>query len=300
MKAVLLKAYGDTSQLEMSDIPTPRPQRGELLIKIEASAVNHFDLMIRQGWMTQFVPLELPAVLGGDAAGTVMEVGADVSEFSIGDRVIADFPSNGRGAHAEYGVVSATAVVKLPDNLTFEQGAALPKAGLTGRQMVDALNVKPGSRVIVAGALGAVGRAAIQYLKELGAQPVAGVRPERFNEARQLTDGVIDITSPATDASFDFGIGTAAPVAGNLISHIRDGGQLATVVPIPEGANTNNRVTIHDVYHRTDAAMLRSVAEAASRGDLIIPIARIFPLEELGSAQDAVASGAQAKIVLHH
>ena len=300
MKAARLKSYGDVDQFVVEDVPTPRPQAGEVLIKIEASAINPFDLMIRQGFMAQFIPLELPAVLGGDAAGTIVELGAAVTGIAVGDRVIADFATNGRGSHAEYGLAPVTAVAKLPDNLTFIQGAALPKAGLTGRQTVDALGVNAGDHVLVSGGLGAVGRAAIQYLQEIGAKPVAGVRSDRLEEARKLAGEALDITKRPTDATFDYAISAAAPVAGNLIGHVRDGGQVASIVPVPEDAKSRNRVTIHELYHRTDAEMLAAVAKAASQGTLIIPIARTFPLDQIGAAHVALAGGAAGKVVLKH
>ncbi|WP_375779380.1 NADP-dependent oxidoreductase [Bradyrhizobium sp. ma5] len=300
MKAARLKSYGDASQFSIDDVPTPEPQPGEVLIKIEASAVNHFDILIRQGYVAKFIPLELPAVLGGDAAGTVVEVGQDVTGIAIGDRVLADFAPNGRGSHAEFGVVPATAVARLPANLSFEQGAALPKAGLTGRQSVDALNVKAGNRVLISGGLGAVGRAAIQYLQEIWAKPVAGVRPERLEEARRLAGEALDITQPPGNATFDYAISAATPVANNLIRHVRDGGYVASIVPVPDGTNVANRVTIHQLYHRTDPGTLAAVADVASRGVLTIPIAKIFSLSEIGAAQNAVAAGIQGKVVLKH
>jgi hypothetical protein len=194
MKAALLKSYGDVDQFEIGDIPTPKPGPGEILIKIEASAVNPFDLILRQGFMAKFIPLPLPAVLGGDAAGTISALGDGVTGFVVGDRVVADFAANGKGAHAEYGVLPATSVAKLPAGLSFEAGASLVKAGLTGRQAVEALGVKAGDRVLVSGGLGTVGRSAIQYLKQIGAQPVAGVRPERLSEGQALAGEALDIT----------------------------------------------------------------------------------------------------------
>ncbi|MEX3949873.1 NADP-dependent oxidoreductase [Paraburkholderia sp. EG287B] len=300
MKAALLKAYGGTDQFAVGEIPTPKPKSGEVLIRIEASAVNPFDLILRQGFMAQYIPLSLPAVLGGDAAGTIAELGDGVTGLAIGDRVVADFPPNGKGAHAEYGVVPASAVAKLPANLSFEQGAALVKAGLTGRQTVDALGIKAGDRVLISGALGAVGRASIQYLKQIGAKPVAGVRPGRLGEARSLAGEALDITVPPTAPTFDLAISAAAPVAGNLIGHVREGGRIASIVPVPEAANANNRVTIHELYHRTDAATLDAVLKEASQGQLVIPIDRTLPLDQLGAAQDAVAAGAPGKVVLKH
>ncbi|MGY5811052.1 NADP-dependent oxidoreductase [Rhizobium sp. LEGMi198b] len=300
MKAALLKSYGGIEQFEIGDIPTPKPGAGEVLIKIEASAVNPFDLILRQGFMAQYIPLPLPAVLGGDAAGTVSEIGEGVTGFAVGDRVVADFSANGKGAHAEFGLVPATSVAKLPTALTFEQGAALVKAGLTGRQTVDALGIKAGDRVLISGALGSVGRAAIQYLQQIGAKPVAGVRPERLNEAQELAGEALDITVPAESPTFDYAISAAAPVAANLIGHVKHGGQIASIVPVPEGANTDKRVIIHELYHRTDAATLDAVLDAAARGALAIPISHSFQLEEIGAAQNAVAAGAQGKVVLKH
>ncbi|CAE6779431.1 L-threonine 3-dehydrogenase [Xanthomonas arboricola pv. corylina] len=300
MKAVRLKSYGDIDEFVVDEIPMPSPQAGEILIKIEASAVNHVDLLIRQGYVAQFIPLELPAVLGTDAAGTVVETGIGVTGIEVGDRVIADFAHNGKGAHAEYGVVAIAAVAKLPVGLTFEQGATLPKAGLAGRQSVNALHLKAGDRVLISGALGAVGRAPIQYLREIGANPIAGVRTSRLEEARQLAGEALDITETPSSAEFDYAISAAAPVAGNLIRHVRNGGHITSIVPVPEGANADHRVRIDELYHRTDAEMLQAVVEVASRGELIIPIGRTFPLDQVGAAQSAVAAGVQGKVVLKH
>jgi len=298
MKAAVLKSYGGIDQFAIEDVPTPKPGSGEVLIKIEASAVNPFDLILRQGFMAQYIPLPLPAVLGGDASGTIAELGTGVTGLAVGDRVVADFPPNGKGAHAEYGVVAASSVAKLPATLSFEQGAALVKAGLTGRQTVDALGVKAGDRVLVSGALGAVGRAAIQYLKQGGAKPVAGVRPKRLDEALKVAGDALDITVSPASPTFDFAISAAAPVAGNLIGHVRDGGQVASIVPVPEGAKAGNRVIIHELYHHTDTVTLDAVLDAAARGLLVIPIFQTFSLKQISAAQNAVAAGAKGKVVL--
>lgn len=300
MKAALLLSYGGVDRFSIEDIAKPVPGAGEILIRIEASAVNPFDLMVRRGDMARLIPLALPVVLGGDCAGVVASVGSGVTEFSRGDRVIADFALNGKGSYAEYGVVPVTAAALLPDNLSFEQGATLPKAGLTGRQAVDALGVGAGARVLVSGGLGAVGRAAIQYLKEIDAIPVAGVRPDRMEEARQLVDEVIDITKVPASGTFDHAISTAVPVVLNLLHHVREGGQVASIVPVPEGANVSNRLRIYELYHRTDSVTLSAVAQAASRGLLNIPIAKVFPLDQVGAAHSAVAEGIQGKVVLRH
>jgi len=298
MKAVLLKSYGDIDQFIVGDVPEPVPHAGEVLIKIETSAVNPFDLILRQGFMAQFIPLELPAILGGDAAGTITAVGAGVIRLKVGDRVVGDFPANGKGAHAEYGVLPEKSVTRLPDNLSFEQGASLVKAGLTGRQTVDALPIKTGDRVLVSGGLGMVGRVAIQYLREIGAKPVAGVRPERIESARLLAGEAIDITKMPDTADFDFAISTTYSVAKNLIAHVRNGGHIASIVQIPDGINNDQSVFIHELFHQTDMDTMNDVLGAASRGELIIPVAKVLGLEEIGEAHRMVEKGVQGKILL--
>lgn len=300
MKAVLLNGYGGIDQLVLGECPIPKPGPGEVLVKISASAVNPFDLILRQGYMAQLIPLPLPAVLGGDAAGTVAQLGLGVTGLAVGERVVADFAPNGKGAHAEYGVLPATSVAKLPPGISFEQGASLVKAGLTGRQTVDALGVKAGDRVLVSGALGTVGRVAIQYLKQIGAKPVAGVRPQRLGEARELAGEALDITAAPSAATFNFAISAAAPVAGQVFAHVSDGGQIAAIVPTPQDANPGDRVRVHQLYHRTDAATLDAVLKDAARGALVVPIVRVLPLDQIGEAHLAVAAGVPGKFVLRH
>jgi len=225
-------------------------------------------------------------------------VGAGVIHLNVGDRVVGDFPANGKGAHAEYGVLPETSVTRLPDNLSFEQGASLVKAGLTGRQTVDALPIKTGDRVLVSGGLGMVGRVAIQYLREIGAKPVAGVRPERIESARLLAGEAIDITKMPDTAGFDFAISTAYSVAKNLISHVRNGGHIASIVQIPDGINNDQRVFIHELFHQTDMDTMNDVLGAASRGELVIPVAKVLGLEEIGEAHRMVEKGVQGKILL--
>jgi len=298
MKAVRLQSYGDVDQLKLEEIPVPTPGAGEILVKLEASAVNHFDLFVRQGYMAQMIPLELPAILGGDGAGTVAAVGPDVTSVAVGDRVIANFPVNGKGAHAEYGIASVNAVAKLPANLNYETGVTLPLVGLTGRQAVDVLGVKAGDRVLVAGALSAVGRSAIQYLKQLGAKPVAGVLPDELAEGEKLAGEALDITLVPAKPDFDLAVAAVQPAAANAVKHVRDGGKVGSSVQSPEGANPN--VTFQTIYHQPNAIQLQQIADAAGRGELTIPVAKTFALADLAEAHKALAAGPRGKIIVRH
>jgi NADPH:quinone reductase-like Zn-dependent oxidoreductase len=298
MRAVRLQAYGDVDQFKLEDIAVPTPDAGEILMRVHASAVNHFDLAIRQGLRAQQFPLPLPAILGGDAAGTVEALGAGVSGFAVGDRVIAHFRQRGRGPHADYAVVPAEGMARLPDGLSFEEGATLPQVGLTGRQIVDAISPLAGERILVAGAASAVGRAAVQYLTELGATVVAGVLPDEIEEVRGRADEVVDITQEPSAPSFDKAVVTVAPAVRIALMHVREGGTVGAPVPRPDGLREDIHYT--RISHQDDALALRKVAEAAGRGEITIPIAQIFPLEDLAEAHRALARGPRGKIVIRH
>ena len=299
MKAVRLQDYGDVNQFRLEDAPEPTPKAGEVVIAVAASGLNPVDLYIRQGYMKQYTPMALPAIQGIDAAGTITALGEGVTGFAVGDRVIGHLPINGQGSHAEKAIVPVAGLAKLPANLSFEAGATLPLVGLTGRDAVDALAVKPGQRVLVSGALGAVGRAAVQYLKELGAVAVAGVRGSRLAEGKSLAGEAIDIDT-ATGAQFDHAVSAAGPVAAKVPALVKDGGTVASVVQTPPEANPGERVKVASIWTQDDPTKLKAIAEAASRGELDIPIAQTFPLAELSAAHNALASAPQGKIVVTH
>jgi NADPH:quinone reductase-like Zn-dependent oxidoreductase len=262
MKAVRLQAYGDVDQLRYEDAPNPVPGAREALVKIAVSGLNPVDLIVRKGLFAQVAPLQFPAILGVDAAGTIVAVGAGVTEFAVGDRVVAHVPLNGKGAYAEMAAAPVAGIAKLPANLTFEAGATLPLVALTGQQAVDLLGVNRGDRVLVSGALGAVGRVAVQYLRELGAVPVAGVRAARLAEGRALAGDALDIDLAPSSPDFDYAIAAAAPVAANTVKHVRDGGKVASAVQIPEGADDGRPVAVqrfmaHDDYPQKAAVRRR-------------------------------------------
>jgi NADPH:quinone reductase-like Zn-dependent oxidoreductase len=300
MKAVRLQAYGDVDNFKLDEVADPVPGPGEALVKVEASGLNMVDQYLRMGYLTQYYPLTLPAILGIDAAGTIAAVGPNVAGFAVGDRVIVHLNIEGKGTHAAMAVVPVAGLAKLPANISFESGATLPLVGLSGRQSVDALGVGRGERVLVAGALGSVGRAAVQYLKELGAQPVAGVRAERLAEGEALAGEAVDINAVPTAPQFDYTVSTAAAAAGNVVNFVKDGGKIASVVQTPAEANPGDRVTVIQVLGHDDPAVLQQLAEAAGRGELAIPIAKTLPLTELGEAHRAIAANPRGKIIIRH
>jgi NADPH:quinone reductase-like Zn-dependent oxidoreductase len=237
-------------------------------------------------------PLQLPAILGLDLAGIVIAVGSDVTGFRVGDRVIGKLPIDGKGANAERVAVAPGHLARLPENVSFQDGATLPLAGLTGRQAVKSLGIKKGDRVLVTGALGAVGRAAVQYLKELGAVPIAGVRATRVGEAKALEIDTLAIDEPCDRVGFAAAVATVGgPMALAAIDQVRDGGVLAAVAGVPEGANSDARIKVINVMATDDAVMLQEIADAAGGGKLFIPIAKSLPISEVGEGHTLLAAG---------
>src|SRR5271156_3468104 len=127
MKAVVLKKYGDVSGLSYEEVGKPRPQAGEVLAKIAAASINPIDWKIRSGAMREIMPLELPTILGYDLAGEVAELGAGVTAFRVGQKVLAVADHT----YAEYTVVKAEVLASMPEGLSFEQAAGLSLVAIT-------------------------------------------------------------------------------------------------------------------------------------------------------------------------
>jgi NADPH:quinone reductase len=171
MKAMLVNAYGENSMFEPAEIPTPEIKPGHVLIKIAASSVNTVDTMIRK--MGKDLPLspETPALLGMDFAGTVEQVGDDVTGYSIGDEVygcaggLADLP----GTLSEYIVADANLIARKAKNITMREAAALPLVAITAYEGLIRAGIKTGQKVLVHGGSGGVGHVALQLAKHFGA-----------------------------------------------------------------------------------------------------------------------------------
>lgn len=168
---------GGTEQLRIEEIDPPRPGPGELLIDVAAAAVPPADIKFRSGVFKDMVPLSRPFVLGADFAGTVRAVGEGVHGSRVGEKIMGMVSVLRGGAYAEQMVVGAGEAAPVPDGLDLADAAALPMGVLTGDDLIErGLNVRAGERVMVTGAAGSVGRAAVYSAAERGAQVLAVVR----------------------------------------------------------------------------------------------------------------------------
>ena len=133
MRAAVLTRYGDVDALEVRDVPEPRVGPGKLKVRIAASSLNAIDWKIRSGALRSWFPLELPAILGFDAAGEVVELGPGVSGFRVGDRVLGQI----RHGQAELALATSEQIAKVPQGLSLIDAAAIPVVALTGTQLLE-------------------------------------------------------------------------------------------------------------------------------------------------------------------
>lgn len=201
MKAIVYTKYGPPEVLQFKEIEKPTPKGGEILIKIHAASLNAADwrFMRAKPFLTRFfMGLFKPKhqVLGADVAGLVEAVGQNAKQFKPGDEVFGDILASGLGAFAQYVCVDENTVVLKPANLTFEEAAAVPLAGITALQALrDKGQIQAGKRVLIHGAGGGVGTFAVQVAKSFGAEVSAVCGTRNTEVVRSIgADHVIDYT----------------------------------------------------------------------------------------------------------
>jgi NADPH:quinone reductase-like Zn-dependent oxidoreductase len=302
MKAVVLHEYGGPEKLKFEDtVPEPQISGSTVLIAAAAASVNPIDWKLRSGMMQKNYPLSLPAILGRDVSGIVRAVGANVKHFKHGDRVLA--LSN--KTNAELVAVDDSDVTHLPDGVDLADAAAIPLISLTGDQLVRlAINVKKGQVVLITGALGSVGRAAVHTAKKIGVEVIAGVRGKELDDARSL--GVSDVlaidddqeieNSRLVDAIADT---VGGEVAAKLIARVKQGGSFGYTAVLPESAAARNpTVKITRVGVRPDASKVREFADDVRDGKFVLPIGRRMPLRDAAEAHVLGEKGGVGKILL--
>jgi NADPH:quinone reductase-like Zn-dependent oxidoreductase len=300
MKASVLHEYGGPENLKYEDVPDPIPGEDEVLIRIAATSINPIDYKIRSGDAKARFPVEFPAILGRDVSGVVRAVGAKVTGFAPGDKVIA----LGWATYAELAVLKASLLTHVPDGLDLVEAAALPLVTLTGEQLISrGTKIQAGQTVLVTGALGGVGRTAVFVAKKTGAIVIAGVRKHRLKEAETLgADQVLALDDDAAMESLGFIDAVADTVnhetAQKLLGKVKPGGVFASVLGPPANAALHPTVRIEPVMCVPDPAMLRTLAEDLAAGKFKVPIDRVLPLAEAGKGQKAAEKGGIGKVLL--
>jgi NADPH:quinone reductase-like Zn-dependent oxidoreductase len=189
MKAVYVEQVGPPEVLQYGELPQPIPGPNDVLIRVRATSLNRLDVFMRQG--SHGTSITPPHILGRDIAGDVVAVGSEVTGLHPGDRVVA----SGNGSYAEYALAPAARTFLLPEACTYDDGGALPTAGLTAYQMlVNRACVRPGETVLVMAASSGVSSFAVQIARAMGARVLATAgTAEKLQRAREIgADAVIN------------------------------------------------------------------------------------------------------------
>jgi NADPH:quinone reductase-like Zn-dependent oxidoreductase len=323
MKTIVQDEYGSPDVLELRDIDKPEIGDYEVLVHVCAAGVNQGDWAIMSGLPYIARPvygLRKPknAVRGTDVAGTVEAVGAGVTRFQPGDEVFGWCSGLG-GAFAEYASVSEDALAQKPANLTLEQAAAVPMAGLVALQALrDHGGVRAGQKVLINGASGGIGTFAVQIAKALGAEVTGVCSTRNVDLVRSIgADYVIDYTREDfthVDQRYDFILDN---VANHSLSDLR-GALTPTGTLVPNGGGFDNhwfagggRVISAHVMKRFVSHRLRPFLVSPKLEDLVVlkkliesgkvtpVIDRTYPLSEVPEALRYLEEGhAQGKVVI--
>jgi NADPH:quinone reductase-like Zn-dependent oxidoreductase len=300
MKAIRVHAYGPPEQLVHDEVSDPAPGPGEVVVAVNAAGVNPADYKFRSGMLAAAVP-RLPFVPGMDIAGSIAAVGEGVSDWRVGDRVLAMLYLMGNGGYQERVAVPADWCGATPAGLDDRLAAALPTPGLTAVQWIEeGLAVHGDTRLLVTGAVGAVGLIACHAAKQRGAHVTAAVRRAQAGNVR-YADAVLvlDEGELPQPGSFDCIADTVGgETAERMLPGLKPGGVLSTVATDPVTNPQGLDVEIAFFGNHPDGARLAQLAAAVAAGDLRVAEPRILPLSEAAKAHELLEAGGAGKIVL--
>lgn len=318
MKAIVYTQYGTPDVLKLKEVEKPTPKDNQVLVKIHAASVNALDwhlltadiFLVRLMGMGLFKP-KYP-IRGADIAGQVEAVGKNIAGFKPGDEVFGDIS---HGGFAEYSVAPERALTLKPSNLSFEQAAAVPVAGMTALQgLRDVGNIQPGQSVLINGAAGGVGTFAVQIAKAFGAEVTAVCSTRNLGQARDLgADHVIDYTNENfTKNGRQYDLIFAANGYQPLAAYKR--ALKPRGIYVMAGGTSKqifNAVLFGRLMSEKDGRKLGSVSAYAEQQDLltlkemleagkIVPVVeRRYPLEQTPEALRYLGSGhARGKVVI--
>jgi NADPH2:quinone reductase len=305
MKAMILKSFGGPDSFELSEVPKPVPQAGQVLVRVHATSINPLDYQVRRGDYPDLVPL--PAITGHDVSGVVEAIGPGVSAFAPGDEVwYTPQIFDGQGSYAEYHVAAESIIARKPASLSHLEAASL---SLVGGTVWEALTVRAvlrvGESILIHGGAGGVGHVAIQVAKAMGARVFTTVREANADFVRSLgADVVIDYTQEdyveaimretaghGVDVVFD-------TIGGDTLSRSADAlAQLGRVVSIVDIAQPQNLVqawgknaSYHFVFTRQNRGKLDELSALVERGQLRPHVGAVYSLADIPLAHARLES----------
>ena len=305
MKAVRIHNFGDVHMLRHDEIELPTIESHEVLIKVIATAVNPVDWRVRDGFLKEMVPHQLPLTLGWDVAGIVHQVGSAVSHLDLGEPVYALADISRDGAYAEYIAVDAAAVAVKPRTISFAAAAALPLVGTTAWEaVINKANIQKGQTILIHAGAGGVGSMAVQLAHWRGARVIATASNRHHELLHSLgADEVIDYN----DVDFSGVVKNVDAVIDTMGGDIRtaswqtlkSGGILVALLPVDEAEASARGLRAEFFFVQPNATILAQLAELVDHGIVRPVIDSEYSLADIAKAQTRSETGhACGKIVV--
>jgi NADPH:quinone reductase-like Zn-dependent oxidoreductase len=304
MKAVQIERYGNEEVVELAEVERPTPKDNELLVKVQAAAVNPVDWKIRDG-LGDIFGLKPPLILGCEVAGTVERVGDGINDFAAGDEVYGYLGAH-TGGYAEYVVAPASEFVRKPKHVDFDTAASVPVGALTAWQGIfDHGKLASGQCILITGASGAVGSMAVQLAKNKGGRVIGTGSGRREEFVRKLgADEFVDYKKAnfedkvsGVDVVFDT---VGGDTQERAFQTLKRGGSLVSTVSPPSGEKAKEfGITVAMVNMMPQPDQLAAINHLLESGKLKVRVATVLPLAEVKKAHQMSATGhADGKIIL--
>lgn len=323
MKAAQIEKYSERLNIRVHEVAVPVPGDHEILIKVKATAVNPVDILIAMGRVRLIQDYKMPLTLGNECSGIVVQVGKEVSDFHVDDRVYTRLPLNKIGAFAEYVAVDHKAVAEMPVGYDFVSSAAIPLTGLTAYQgLVEELEVQSGSTLLITGGSGSFGQIAVPVAKAMGLHVmVTGNTRSRERFEKMGVDQYIDYKREnywEILSGMDYVIdGLGAAEFEHELSVLRKGGRLLSLRIGPNslfarrngfswwkrilftlaGYRYDRAAERQDkeyrfMFVRSDGAQLREITKIVGKSNFVPDVdSRMFSLDQVHEAVELVARG---------
>lgn len=303
MKA-FVRTSATTQEVELQEVDIPKMQSDEVLIKVEAFGVGIHD--------RYFIPSEVsfPYVIGSEGAGVIVEKGSEVKAFNIGDIVIfTTILQVQGGSWAEYAIAKQAVLIRLPDNLTAEQGASIPIAGKTALECIREINLKRDNTLFIAGASGAIGTLVIQLAKEKGIRISASASAQNQDYMKSLgAEHTVDYNDPDwtmrvkewSNAGVDTALAIQPGTGPDSIKVVKDGGLLITVSGDSQTVIPERNIEVRQMGHQlfTNQEMIELINKISQKKiELVIEKEYLFQ-NALDALKKTETRSARGKLVV--
>lgn len=298
MKAAQIDSYGDVTNIHITDIEKPTITDDQVLVEVSATSINPFDLTVLSGGAVSMAPLAFPATLGLDIAGKIVEIGANVTGFAIGDSVYgtANAMFGASGAFAEFAAANAGNIGRAPSNVSDTEAASFPTAGVSGLQAVDTLNILSGQKLFIHGGAGGAGSIAIQVAKSRGAYVAATASTENSEFVKSLgADEVIDYKSQdykeiVSDYDAVFTTVWSENISEVLLT-VKDGGAAISLIgPFDDTQAAERNITASAQMTRVSTESLGELRQLVESGAVKPLVDKTFTLDTIKDAYTSLAT----------